>query len=110
MANYGRDKMEKDSNAAVGLGAAAVLGIIGAVAGGISKSNKDKKQEQALAQQRAARQMAIEECNQKISDIDSEIANLRSQFMGGFLNSERIEQLQSYRRDWVAKRNELMNS
>lgn len=110
MANYSRDKMEKDSNAAVGIGAALGLGLLGAIIGIASDSSDKKKQEQALAQQRAARQDEIEKCNQKISDIDREIADLRSQFMGGFLNSERIEQLQSWRRDWVAKRNELMNS
>lgn len=106
MANYSRDKMEKDGNAAVGLGAAVGVGIVGAIIGGISAGNEKKKQEQA----RAARQEEIEKCNSKISDIDNEIANLRSQFMGGFLNSDRIEQLQSWRKDWVARRNELMNS
>ncbi len=106
MANNSRDKMEKDGNASMGLGAAALLGVVGLVAGGIASSNDKKKQEQA----RAARQEEIEKCNSKISDIDSEIANLRSQFMGSFLNSDSIEQLLSWRKDWVAKRNELMHS
>lgn len=110
MANYSRDKMEKDNGTAMGLGAALGLGLLTTIVGGVASSNNKKKQEQALAQQRAARQEAIDECNSKISDIDSEIASLRSQFMGSFLNSDRIEQLQSWRRDWVARRNELMNS
>ena len=109
MANYSRDEMEENGEKKIGIGIAA-LGILGAIIGGVAASNSQKEQERALAQQRAARQEAIDECNQKISDIDSEIANLRSQFMGGFLNSERIEQLQSWRRDWVSRRNELMNS
>lgn len=103
MANYGRDKMKKDGDAAVGLGAAAALGILGAIVGGVSASNEKKKQEQA-------RQEEIEKCNSKISDIDNEIANLRSQFLGSVLNSDRIEQLQSWRKDWVETRNKLMNS
>lgn len=110
MANYGRDQMKKDNNTTKGLCTALGVGVFAAIVGGLTSSNDKKKQEQALAQQRAARQKEIEECNQKISDIDSEIADLRSQFMGGFLNSDRIEQLQSRRRDLVAKRNELMGS
>ena len=105
MANYGRDQMKKDNNTAMGLGAAA-LGIIGTVVfGGITASKNNKKQ----AQVRAAIQAEIEKCNSEISDIDNKIANLRSQFMGSFLYSDQIEQLQSQRNDWVARRNELMN-
>lgn len=106
MANYSRDKMKKDGNAAVGLGTAVGLGVVGAIVGGISASNKKKNQEQ----ERAARQEKIELCNSKISDIDNEIANLRSQFLGSVINSDRIAQLQSWRRDWVEERNSLMNS
>lgn len=102
MANYSRDEMEENGEKKIGIGIAA-LGIIGAIIGGVAASNSQKEQERA-------RQEEIELCNQKISDIDSEIADLRSQFMGGFLNSDRIEQLQSWRKDWVARRNELMNS
>lgn len=105
MANYSRDKMEKDNGTAMGLGAAAGLGLISLAAACITKSKNNKEQ----AQVRAAIQTEIEKCNSAISDIDNKIANLRSQFMGSFLYSDQIAQLQSQRNDWVATRNKLMN-
>ena len=89
--------MKKQSDSQPLIGAGAILGGLVAAGIGISNANKKKKEQEQLQQQ-------IAECNQKINDIDREIDNYRSRFMGSILYSNEINELLTKRQQSVKER------
>ncbi len=107
MANHNRKDLENQGNASVGLGIATAIGGIAAIAGAAISSSKKKKAEEEEAARRYSQSREIDKITAQINEIDNEISNLRSQFLGNIANSNEISQLQELRRQLVEKRNRL---
>lgn len=82
MANYGRDKAEKQGNAGVAAVAAAAVGAVGALINWAHEENEKQK------------------ISEEIGRINREIDNCKSGLFGRVINHEKIAQLEK-------KRNEL---
>ena len=92
MANYSREEAEKQGNAEVGAGVAALAGIFAAaVIGNANKKNKNKKKE---------------EINQKIQKKTEEINDYKSKLFGSTLYADEIRALEKDRENL---RKELKN-
>lgn len=102
-----RDDLQNEGDAEVGVGIAGILGILGLAVGGIASAVHNNKEEKETQQRLQQIQQQIAECNQKINDIDREIDNYRSRFMGSILYSNEIDQLKEFRQQWVNKRDRL---
>lgn len=88
----------------------AALGLMGALAGSLEKRNKKEKQSRARDQELSRLQGELRKVDSQIDSIDNEISNLRSGFLGSFLNSDQIDSLQSQRNQLVSKRNQLIQA
>ncbi len=102
-----RDEIQNEGNAEVGVGIAGVLGILGLAVGGIASAVHNSKEEKNAQQRQLQRQQQIDYYNQQINDIDRRIADLRSEFMGSFLNGPEIDKLRAQRQQLIKARDEL---
>ncbi len=107
MANHSRKDLENQGNASKAAAAATLAGAGLAIAGAIASKNKKKKAEEEEAARRYSRSQEIAKLNSQISEIENEISNLRSQFLGNVVNYNEISQLQELRGQLVEKRNRL---
>ncbi len=107
MANHSRKDLENQGKASKAAAAATAFGGVLAIAGAIASKNKKKKAEEEEAARRYSRSQEIAKLNSQISEIDNEISNLRSQFLGNVVYDDQISQLQELRRQLVEKRNRL---
>lgn len=110
MANRSREEMENEGNAGLGILGALALGLLGTgVAASSSKKNKEK-QEQEREQERNRLNGELRKVDSQIDYIDSQLADLRSGFLGSFLNSDQIDSLKAERSQLVAKHNQLVDA
>lgn len=104
MANQSREEMENEGNAGLGILGALALGLLGAgVAASSSKKNKEKQERNRLNGE-------LRKVDSQIDYIDSQLADLRSGFLGSFLNSDQIDSLKAERSQLVAKHNQLVDA
>ena len=97
MANRSREEAEKKGNAAVGLGAAVGLTILGTIAASGQKKKKKEKKETEIA-----------EIEAQICEIDELINDYRSKFMGSFLYSTEIDILKAERSRLLDEKQKLL--
>ncbi|MCM1186544.1 MAG: hypothetical protein NC251_10465 [Lachnoclostridium sp.] len=86
MANYSREDMEKQGNTAVGLGAAALIGLGGLLV----KALNDNKQQSMINNNN-------NRINAQIADIDSQTNDYKSRFLGSIFYADKISALESKR-------------
>lgn len=82
MVNHSRGDADKNKKAQ---GAVAAVAIIGTIVGNVIKSKKYEQE--------------VREIQAQIADIDREIADYRSKFLGGVMYADEIEELEAKREE-----------
>lgn len=104
------EDQENEAKAGMGILGLAALGILAAVGTAVKNGSEKEKQKQEKEMERNRLNGELRKVDSQIDYIDSQLADLRSGFLGSFLNSDQIDSLKAERSQLVAKHNQLVDA